>query len=131
MQYLVKAAGNNANFLLNVGPMPNGKIQPEFQDTLKVVGQWLSKYGETIYGTRGGPVAAKSWGVSTQKGKRVFLHVLQAEDAHLLLSGYTAKVNSVTVFGTTTKLPFKQDAFGTVIQLPAKLDDIDTVLVME
>ena len=131
VQYLVKAAGNNANFLLNVGPMPNGKIQPEFQDTLKVVGQWLSKYGETIYGTRGGPVAAKSWGVSTQKGKRVFLHVLQAEDSHLLLSGYTTKISSVTVFGTAAKLQFKQDAFGTVIQLPEKMDAIDTVLVME
>ncbi len=131
IKYLVKAAGNNANFLLNVGPMPNGKIQPEFQDTLQVIGQWLAKYGETIYGTRGGPVTAKSWGVSTQKGKRIFLHVLQAEDAHLLLSGYTTKITSVTVYGTTTRLPFKQDAFGAVIQLPVVLDDVDTILVLE
>ena len=28
---LVKAAGYDANLLLNVGPMPNGKIQPEFE----------------------------------------------------------------------------------------------------
>lgn len=57
VHYLVKAAGHNANFLLNVGPMPNGQIQPEFQTTLKEIGQWMSKYGETIYGTRGGPVS--------------------------------------------------------------------------
>ncbi len=131
VQYLVKAAGNDANFLLNVGPMPNGKIQPEFVQTLKEMGQWMAKYGETIQGTRGGPVEQKSWGVSTQKDKKVFLHVLNAEDSNLLLSGFTQKVNSVSVFGTTTKLKFKQDAFGTVIELPTKLDEIDTILVIE
>lgn len=131
IQYLVKAAGNNANFLLNVGPMPNGKIQPEFVDTLKVLGQWMNKYGETIYGTRGGPVSAKTWGVSTQKGKQVFLHVMNAEDSKLLLSDYTNKITSITVFGTTNKLKFKQDNFGTVIELPKVLDEVDTVLIME
>ena len=30
LHYLIKAAGMNANFLLNIGPMPNGTIQPEF-----------------------------------------------------------------------------------------------------
>ena len=41
IQYMVKAAGYNANFLLNVGPMPDGTIQPEFADTLKAVGKWM------------------------------------------------------------------------------------------
>ena len=131
VQYLVKAAGNDANFLLNVGPMPNGKIQPEFVQTLKEMGQWMAKYGETIQGTRGGPIEQKSWGVSTQKDKKVFLHVLKAEDTNLLLSGFTQKVNTISVFGTVTKLKFKQDAFGTVVELPTKLDDIDTILVIE
>ncbi len=131
VQYLVKAAGNNANFLLNVGPMPNGKIQPEFVQTLKEMGQWMAKYGETIQGTRGGPIEQKSWGVSTEKDKKVFLHVLKAEDSNLLLSGFTQKVNSVSVFGTSTKLKFKQDTFGTTVELPTKLDEIDTILVIE
>ena len=43
IHYMVNAAGRNANFLLNIGPMPNGKIQPEFADTLAVVGQWMQK----------------------------------------------------------------------------------------
>ena len=67
IQYLVRAAGYNSNFLLNVGPMPNGKIQPEFMDTLKVVGKWFNIFGETIYGTRQGPITPRSWGVTTQK----------------------------------------------------------------
>ena len=115
----------------DAGRAANGKIQPEFVDTLKVVGQWTAKYGETIYGTRGGPVEAKSWGVSTQKGKQVFLHVLHAEDPNLLLSGCTAKITSVTVFGLGSKLKFKQGAFGTVIEPPKTLDEVDTILVLE
>ena len=48
IQYLVKSAGNNANFLLNVGPMPNGKIQKEHIERLKAMGKWLEENGETI-----------------------------------------------------------------------------------
>ena len=39
IHYLVAAAGHDANFLLNVGPMPNGKIQPEFVERLQGDGQ--------------------------------------------------------------------------------------------
>ncbi|HEY8535618.1 MAG TPA: alpha-L-fucosidase, partial [Vicinamibacterales bacterium] len=49
---LVKAAGYNSNFLLNVGPMPNGKIQEEHRQRLAEIGQWLQAHGEAIYGTR-------------------------------------------------------------------------------
>ena len=56
IQYLVKAAGYNSNLLLNVGPMPNGRIQKEHISVLKDVGDWLKIYGKTIYDTRGGPI---------------------------------------------------------------------------
>ncbi len=48
IRYLVRAAGSNANFLLNVGPMPNGRIQPEFVTRLREVGAWMAKNGEAI-----------------------------------------------------------------------------------
>ena len=72
IHYLVKAAGNNSNFLLNVGPCPDGTIQPEFVKRLKELGVWLRKNGESIYGTRGGPIEPMSWGVATQKGNKIF-----------------------------------------------------------
>eukprot|EP01035_Chromulina_nebulosa_P067676 gene67676-92695_t len=49
IQYMVNAAGRNANFLLNVGPKPDGNIQQQFVDTLKAIGDWMNKNGETIY----------------------------------------------------------------------------------
>jgi alpha-L-fucosidase len=131
IHYLVKAAGNNANFLLNVGPMPNGKIQPEFVKTLKEIGEWLTKNGETIYATKGGVITQKSWGVTTQKGNKMYVHILNPEDDNLLLSGHTGKVNRVSIFGESTQLKFKQDAFGITIELPKQKDAIDTILVVE
>ena len=129
--YLVKAAGHNANFLLNVGPMSNGKIQPEFVKTLGEIGVWLQQNGETIYNTRGGPVGEKSWGISTQKGSKVFIHILKPEDPTLLITDLKQTVKSIKVFGSNTALKFKQDNFGLVIELPKKIDDLDTVLVVE
>ncbi|HVW61033.1 MAG TPA: alpha-L-fucosidase [Puia sp.] len=131
IHYLVKAAGNNANFLLNVGPMPNGRIQPEFIDTLKKVGDWLARYGETIYGTQGGPVGPRTWGVTVEKEGKTYVHVLNAEDKAILLSGLQRKIRRLTVFGTGEKLKFRQDGSGTLVELPASPDDIDTVLVIE
>ncbi len=131
IQYLVKAAGNNANFLLNVGPMPNGKIQPEFVKTLGEVGKWMNKNGETIYNTRGGVVSQKTWGVTTQKGNTTYIHILNAEDANLLIPEIKQKVKSIKVYGTNTALKFKQDEFGLAIELPKQLDEIDTILVVE
>ncbi|MEC7895557.1 MAG: alpha-L-fucosidase, partial [Bacteroidota bacterium] len=48
IQYLVKASGHGTNLLLNVGPMPNGKIQSNHISSLKEIGNWLKKNGETI-----------------------------------------------------------------------------------
>lgn len=132
IQYLVRTAGYNSNFLLNVGPMPDGRIQPEFVSTLKEVGKWMEKYGETIYGTRGGPVPPKSWGVTTYKDNKVYVHVLNAEDNNLLIPDFGKKVKSITLYSTAAKLKYKQDAFGIAISLPKEMiDETDTILVIE
>jgi alpha-L-fucosidase len=132
IQYLVKAAGYDSNFLLNVGPMPNGKIQPEFIATLKETGIWMEKNGETIYGTRGGPVSPKSWGVTTQKGNKVFVHITNLEDNNLLIPDFGKKVKNITSFTTGGKLKYKQDSFGIAVTIPNDIiDETDTILVIE
>ena len=91
IRYLVRAAGRDANFLLNIGPCPDGTIDPEFVSRLEGIGAWLDKYGQTIYGTRGGPIAPQPWGVTTQSADAVYLHVLDTShadnDGWLVLSG--------------------------------------------
>src|SRR5207249_3790839 len=86
IHYLARAAGYNGNFLLNIGPMPNGKIQPEFVERLRAIGKWLERNGESIYGTRAGPVAPASWGVTTEKAGKIYVHVLDSPGDLLALS---------------------------------------------
>ena len=131
VRYLVRAAGSNANFLLNVGPMANGKIQPEFVSRLKEIGEWTRKNGESIYGTRGGPIAPHPWGVTTRKGDRVYVHVLDAPDPSLLLAGLPSPVRSASLLNGGAPVAFKTGDFGTVLSLPADRDPIDTIIVLE
>ncbi len=132
IQYIVKAAGLNSNFLLNVGPMPDGKIQPEFVTTLKEIGSWINRNGETIYGTRGGPVTPRSWGVTTQKGNKVYVHILNPEDNNILIPDFGKKIRSISTFGQGVKIKYKQDAFGIAITVPDEvIDKTDTILVIE
>jgi alpha-L-fucosidase len=62
LQSLVRSAGGDGNLLFNVGPMPDGRIEPLQVERLKEMGQWLQKYGYTIYETRGGPFMPTDWG---------------------------------------------------------------------
>ena len=52
IHYSVKAAGKNANLLLNIGPQPDGELTAVAVQRLAEMGEWMKQYGETIYGTR-------------------------------------------------------------------------------
>jgi alpha-L-fucosidase len=91
IDYLVKASGHGANFLLNIGPMPNGKIQPEFQERLAYMGKWLQVYGESIYGTKAGMIRPQDWGCITQKDNRVFVHILKKGTGPIVLENFPYK----------------------------------------
>lgn len=116
IQLLVGAAGRNANLLLNVGPMPTGLIQPEFVDTLAAAGKWLQQYGESIYGTRRGPVPPQPWGVTTAKDKRVYVHLFKRPTGDIVfIPGYTVKIKSAVLLGTSTAVKFSQIKDGLLL----------------
>ena len=73
---LLKTVGGGGNLLLNVGPMPDGRIEPRQVERLKEIGNWLKKYGESVYGTTGGPYKPTDWLTSTRKGNTIYIHLL-------------------------------------------------------
>ncbi len=132
IRYLVRAAGHNANFLLNIGPMPNGKIQPEFVTRLREMGEWLSRNGEAIYGTRGGPIAPRPWGVTTQKAGKVFIHILDWRDPALLLPRLPRPVKAARFLKDGRSTVYSETAGGVEVEIPeAERDDVDTIIVLE
>jgi alpha-L-fucosidase len=133
IQYMVKAACYNANFLLNVGPMPDGTIQPEFTDTLALMGKWLQQYGATVYGTRGAITTPKNWGGFTQKDKTVYMHILQKQEGdYIFIPELKQKIKKATSFDGKTVIKFKQQPEGTFIYLSGvSWDAIDTILELQ
>ncbi|OHB79064.1 MAG: hypothetical protein A2V98_02000 [Planctomycetes bacterium RBG_16_64_12] len=127
---LVTCAGRNGNLALNTGPMPDGQIEPRQAERFRQIGQWLHQYGETIYGTRGGPF----WGlgcVSTRKEKTVYLHVLNWYDDRLLLPAILKKILSHAVLtgGTATVI---ETAEGLEISVPPEhRQELDTIIALQ
>jgi len=132
IHYLIKAAGYGSNMQLNVGPMPNGKIQPEHQSSLRAMGKWLKENGNTIYGTQKGPIEPTDDFVSTQKGKTIYLHVLNPDLNLIHIDRVPVKIKSVRVLKTQKNIPFRNDKFGMVVDVSAlSKDPIDTVIQIE
>lgn len=131
VHYLVRAAGMDANLLLNVGPMPNGQIQPEFAERLRQIGMWLAKNGESIYGTRRGPVPPQPWGATTRRGNKLYVHVLDGDTTSVAIRP-THKLRTARYFEDEAEVPF-QDNDGTVtLKLrPERRGEMDRLVVIE
>ncbi|MFT4095242.1 MAG: alpha-L-fucosidase [Niabella sp.] len=129
IQYLVGAAGRNANLLLNIGPMPNGDIQQEFKDTLQAVGNWIGKYGTSIYATRGNIVQPQTWGVVTANARSYFIHILQPDTSVIVLPFPEKKLVAVGLNdGSPVLLKRVKDAWQLTVPDAAKKEQIDYVI---
>ena len=117
VRQLVSAAGRNSNYLMNTGPMPDGRLQPENIATYAEMGRWLAAYGESIYGTRGGPVAPRPWGVTTQKDGIVYVHVLDWQDALLPLP-LASSIETAALLPGGEDVAFEKTSEGYLLELP-------------
>lgn len=131
IHYLVKAAGMNANLLMNIGPQPNGELPAISVERLKEMGEWMKTYSETIYGTRGGIVPPHDWGVTTQKGNKLYVHILNLQDKGLFLPITDQKIKKAVMFTDKTPVKFTQDKQGVVLKLAEVPADIDYVIELD
>ena len=128
IHYLIKAAGNNANLLMNVGPRPNGEFPDIAIQRYIAMGEWLKEYGETIYETRGGFVEPCDWGVTTQKGNILYVHILNKDDETLYLPILDKDIISVKRFIDNKPIQYTRAEKGVLLNLNEVPEDIDYVL---
>ena len=131
VRILARCAGGDGNLLLDVGPMPDGRIEPRQVDVLKGVGAWLAGHGESIYATRGGPFKPGRYGVSTRRGDRVYLHVLAWPGPALALPPIAARVVRARVVGGGPAAVRQTDAGLEVSVGEADRRAADTIVVLE
>lgn len=124
---LVRAAGKNANLLLNIGPQPNGELPAASLERLREIGEWFKLYGPTIYGTRGGEVVSREWGTTTRKDNKIYVHILDLQDKALFVQE-SGRVKSAKMFVGGAEVAFRQLPQGVLLTLDELPTDIDVVV---
>ncbi|HEY2082066.1 MAG TPA: alpha-L-fucosidase [Verrucomicrobiae bacterium] len=125
---LARTAGGDGNLLFDVGPMPDGRIEPRQVEILKQVGAWMSRNGESIYGTRGGPWKPSKSVTSTRKEKVIYVHVLRWRDDTIELPAISRKIKSATLLDGTKVTAVSRDN-KLMITVPAdRRDSMDTIV---
>ena len=151
IKMLVVCAVGDGNLALNTNPMPDGRIEPRQAESFRKIGQWTRKYGESIYGTRGGPFVAPDsqkrsfnsnrdqfnlpggnwWGGSTHKDNTVYLHILRWPSDTLILPDIDREIVSYKVL-TGSKATVKQTQGRIEVRVEQdQRDKLDTIIKIE
>jgi alpha-L-fucosidase len=145
---LTTCAQQGGNYLLNIGPEPDGTVPAETVRILEAAGRWLDVNGEAIYGTQGGAsISFGNYTNFTRKGNTLYIHVYfwpaQTPAAQWLpffqpptvvaVGGVRVKVRSAKLLKTGQKVDFTQDAFSLRLTgLPEQApDELITVIACE
>jgi alpha-L-fucosidase len=120
---LVDVTSKGGNLLLNVGPGPDGTIQPEFRERLLAIGDWLNVNGDAIYGTTYGPWQNLPFGRTTAKGKNIYLHVFEWPRGNLEFDAPQVQVERVVLLATKQEVAFTQRGGRLRIVLPPQAPD--------
>lgn len=132
LQTLLKTVGGGGNLLFNVGPMMDGRMEQRQIDRLKEMGDWLKKYGESVYGTTGGPYNPTDWISSTRKGNKIYLHLFNLEKEEFKIPApRNAKVVKCSIMNGS-QLQFSENKKGLTIQIPNdKKQEIVTTIILD
>lgn len=150
IKMLVVCAVGDGNLALNTNPMPDGRIEPRQVESFKKIGEWTRKYGESIYGTRGGPFVAPDsekrsfnsaldqfnlpggnwWGGSTHKEDTVYLHILRWSGETITLPNIDAKIiaSSLLTGGQMSVIQSEDQIEVTVSK--EQRDPLDTIVAI-
>jgi alpha-L-fucosidase len=131
IQTLVRVVGGDGNLLFNVGPMPDGRIEPRQVDRLHEMGQWLGKYGQSIYGTRGGPFKTTAGLASTYRDNVIYVHILDWPSDTITLPALPRRVTDASLLTGGTVSMHEADK-GIEIQVPTgNRQEIDTIVALK
>jgi len=129
VQLMARSASVGGNFLLNVGPTPEGEILPLHAMRLRQAGSWLRLNGASISNTRAGLMPMTASTVSTRRGDTHYVHVLDYVSDCVALPGVPAAVTKARLLRDNSPLMLENDGYRTFIALPVDAyDPFDTVI---
>ena len=127
IHFLLSTACKGANLLLNIGPQPNGELPATALARLKDMGEWLRKYGDSVYGTTAGDIQKQDWGVTTRKGNRLFVHIFDLKEKELQLP-LACKVTKAYTFEDKKDIQFVKNENGVTLKFDTVPSGIDYIV---
>jgi alpha-L-fucosidase len=121
---LIECVRDGGNYLLNIGPKPDGSIPEESSRILNEVGAWVQTNGHTIYESEICQVRRSNYASFTRIGNTLYMHVHFWPGEYVAISGLRTRVKSARLLKTGADVKFTQDDFQTkFIGLPQKAPD--------
>ena len=120
IQKLVDIVSKGGNFLLNIGPDPQGLFPPESVERLSDMGDWIDVNGEALYGASASPYDRPEWGRYTAKEGVIYAHVFDWPEDGVLKINSEIKVKKASLLADGTQV-LSFDESG--IALPAEAVD--------
>jgi alpha-L-fucosidase len=121
---LIACVRDGGNYLLNVGPKPDGSVPEASVRILSEVGQWMERNGHTIYESGPCQVRRSNYASFTRKGNMLYMHVHFWPGDYVAISGLTTTVKSVRLLVSDRKVNFTQDRFRVhLTDLPREAPD--------
>ncbi len=108
---LITCARQGGNYLLNIGPKPDGSVPQESIDILTTTGKWMDKHGDTIYKSEPCQVGRSNYCGFTRNGNTLYVHVHFWPGEAIAIGGLRTKVKAVKMYTTGKPLEFKQGEF--------------------
>lgn len=125
---LVQCACGDGNYLISIGCKPDGSLAEKDVARLKELGNWMQKYGESIYSTRAGDILPTKKIGSTENDKYVYIHMLKGNSIKLTnINKYNIPQKALT--GEAIKIINKNGR--TYIKANRKAFSIDVILKLE
>jgi alpha-L-fucosidase len=125
---LVDIVSKGGNYLLNIGPGPDGEWDPVAYNRLQEIGKWIKQNGEAIYGTRMYKVFGEGDNIrftQTKDGKTKFIFLFDFPDKAISLKEMELnKKSKLQMIGSKKKLSWKQAGNGVNITIPANLKSV-------
>jgi alpha-L-fucosidase len=127
---MVCCARDSGNYLLNVGPRPDGSIAPKSRRILNTIGGWLDRNREAIFGIDHSSQYGCRFGSFTRRGKTLYLNCYAWPGEACAIAGLRAKVKSARLLCTGEAVKFDQSRFRVQLSgLPKKAPDNPLVTI--
>ncbi len=121
LRLLIELLSKGMNYLLNIGPKPDGSIPQESVEILTKIGKWVSVNKEAVYGTEATPYQFDfPWGRVSKKGNALYLYLIEKTE-ELVVPGIENKIQSVALLTPEGRKPLewetKETEYGNVLNI--------------